>query len=198
MNLGKTFQNPYVIGGGLLIGVVVLLSSGGAKASGGDSASSGAYLSFLAQQNASGMAYASDMAGVSANLAGKRIDASTTEHLRIIDAISNMFNVNAQQDVQNHAINAQVTTTRLQSDNAYRIEQAQQSTRLQTSYVEADTARYGLDVSKAIADLQMRGQMQIAQTQASAQETVAKTNVVGGLLNTALGGVLKFITPAKT
>lgn len=154
MDFKAIVSNPWVLGGGLAIGALVLLTTGSAKSSAGASGYDPNVVLGLAQlsaqQGQAGMDYSANLATIAAGASKDFTAARVTENLKLVDAITNMqalFFTNAQRERETAA---GVTNSRIQSMTALALDQQQEQIRLATTYVAADVSKYttAADITK--------------------------------------------------
>ena len=181
MNLGGVMKNPVVWGGGALIGVVMLLRSGGANANVASNmnAVNPTVMSGAVQMNAAAMGAQIQMAGITADLTKAKYAADVTDHANVLaymKAIDDNQTVLATQRAES---NAGVTNSLIASSAAIIIDQSNNAARLGQSYFEYATA---VANDKANVD--------ITKLQTSAAKAISHNSLLG----TIAGSIAKVAT----
>lgn len=197
MKIPKLVSNPYVLGGGVLIGLVVLLSRGGSTGGGG-----GASDPVLAY-NLQAMALEQGAARVAGEVQVNSMALDVRRTLGLASTMANMFAVNSSAQVQNAEISAGVIKTMATSATNRDIElsanflsayQSIQKTYLSTS-AATQIARINGETSKAVAQINadasvksayIGGVASVARAQAQKQNTTIRD--IGSVL-TGIAGI---------
>lgn len=169
MDIKGVISNPWVIGGGVLIGVVLLAvnSSGGSSNSGAVNSPSNALLNFQASQNALGLDYSYKNAELASTERGNMASLNLQTIMGFMAGLANLDAIDANHDVQIRAINADIMKTRIQTQAAAQTEANDNFTRLMTTYVGSDVSKYGIDAQVKMNDVNAQTQMAIQQNAAT-------------------------------
>ena len=173
MDIKATLSNPWVLGGGVVLGVIVLAMSHTSSGDNNGTVSSpgNALLNYQAQQNSAGMDYTYKMAELAAQKHGAMDLVQLQKTLGLMKSVENIASIDATHDVQRLAINGEITKTRIQAQTAASVEANTNFTRLLMSYVGADSSKYAIDANERINGMNNFTQMAIqenAQTQQAA------------------------------
>ncbi len=169
MDIKAVVSNPWVIGGGVVLGVVLLAmqSSSGQSSSGSVGAPSNALLNFQASQNALGAEYAYKNAELASATKGNMASLNLNTVMAFMSGLANINSIDANHDVQVRAINGEITKTRIQGQVAAQVEANDNFTRLMTSYVGSDVSKFGIASNERINAMNDATQMQIQQNAAT-------------------------------
>lgn len=143
MSILKYAKNPYVLGGAALLGVLIVV---GSKMS----APATTNLSQPVDYSA-GIAFAAQNAAIAGSLQTHVIDTTLTEHLKVLDLLNNMFQVQATVGAQNATVAAGVAQTEIQAATSRAVEANDNATRLAMSWLSADVSKTGIDANVAEA-----------------------------------------------
>lgn len=166
MGIKETISNPWVLGGGLLLGVVILAVSHGGGGSTDSAPESGANAAFAAQ-NAAGMEYSFKQSQLVADVSMSQTKTMLQQVQTFMQGLGNLAAVDANHDVQVRAINADIVKSRIQSQAIVAQNYDQQATRLAMTYVGADVSKFGIKTQKEINAYSTDAQMAIQNNQAT-------------------------------
>jgi hypothetical protein len=175
----KVLSNPYVLGGGALLGVFLLMSAGkgGGGGSSGYSGGGGGEVPY----NSAALTY--NMAALSAGVEQARIVADrakteyaldTTRHVALYNSINNHDTNIAKVAAQNIISNEGILKTQIASHAAVQMDMQQNMARLGIA---------GLQVHQT--QIQSNASVQIAKVQAKAQVKASLFKAVGDVAGTA-------------
>lgn len=179
MQLGDTFKNPWVLGGGALIGMVLLLRSSGANAEVSSTMDgvNPTMMSSAVAMNATVMGANIEVARLQAHLGEIAYQADVAKQLGFFSLIKSIDDNNAIVANQRTISQAGITNSLIQSSTAIIVDQANNATRLALGYEE--TTRAGIAADAQIA---------VARYQYKASKAVSKNNMIGTIAG-AVGGV---------
>lgn len=181
MSALKYLKNPWVLGAGVGLGLVVLAMRGGGQAGGVDGyAGDQAYINAINNQG-------NAVINANAQVEVAKAQAGAVNIASIIAWITNSQQISASQQVQNNQIMAGVQQTQIVSMNSYLTELSDNLTRMAQTYVAGDVANRQTAAQIEMTRIQAGAATEIAETQADASKFGA---VVGGISNIA-GGALK-------
>ncbi len=181
----KVMKSPWVIGAGLVLGLVVLTLKGGGTSSGDNGAGVGT--DYAAAINNYGQSVVNAQAQVAIAQSG-----ATAQNIQsIIGYLNNTNQVNAMASVANNQTYAGIEQTRIQSMTSYLMDQSDNLARMGQAYLSADTANRQTDAAIQIASIQNSAAMQIAKTNASATKDAAITGGITSLISGLGGSLLK-------
>jgi hypothetical protein len=177
-DFAKALTNPYVLGGGALLGVILLMSNKGAPSNGGAPVTPG-YNSIMSAYNMAALEATTEQARISADYGKHIATADVTKQIGILSAI-NARDANLRMiTVQRIQSNEGIVKTQLQTSAAMQIDMQQQIAKMNIA---------GMDVTKQA--ITTNGQVKIAQIQAKAQKKAALYkaigSVTGGLIDAGL------------
>lgn len=169
MDIKGIVSNPWVIGGGIVLGVVLMAvnSSSGQSSSGAVGTPSNTLLNFQASQNALGADYAYKNAELASTDRGNMASLNLQTVMGFMAGLANLNSIDANHDVQIQVINGEITKTRIQTQVAAQTEANDNFTRLMTSYVGADVSKFGIAANERANDVNAATQMQIQQNAAT-------------------------------
>lgn len=139
MNL-KLLKNPMVLGAGLLIGVVLLMSKGGSakqSSSGADANATLNSLSIAADSNKAGMQAMTTMAAISAQVAINKSQSDVTNNANVMSFISSLNNISAQLTSQVNEVNAGIVNNVITTQAATKLDRQQNANRLGLAQIQA-------------------------------------------------------------
>jgi hypothetical protein len=144
MDMMKTLSNPWVLGGGLVLGVIVLVMNNGGGASSASASTVGANLSY----NEAALSATTQQAQISANLGVAQFSADVASQ------------DNNSSQIQQTLINANagITNSQIQSNAAMVIDQSNNNTRLGLGYQQEVTSITQSNNSVSIANAQAKAQ----------------------------------------
>lgn len=173
MDFGATLKNPWVIGGGALIGVVLLLRSGPANAqvSANMDAANPTYMSQAVAMNAAAMGAQIQLAQISANLGATAFQADTAKQLGFYSLIKSIDDNNAIVENTRVTSQAGITNSLITSSTAIIVDQANNANRLALAYQETAQAEIGANKD-----------IQVAKLQSDAQKAVSHNNMIGSIV----------------
>jgi len=182
LDIKSVVSNPYVIGGGVLLGVVILaISHGSSGGSNGAISSPGDALnSYQAQSAAMGMQYAYQNAQLAAQSSADMSNINLQRDLGYLKTLENLTSIDANHDTQRMQINSDITKTRIQAQTAASVEADNNFTRLMTSYIASNDSRYAIDSNERSNNMSIFSQMA---TQEAAQTQQAATAGLSSVLN---------------
>lgn len=189
MDIKGIISNPYVIGGGILLGVVVLAMGGvsGQSSPGAITGPSNALLTFQAQQNALGAEYAYKNAELASQTVGQMASLQLDKALGFMSYMANIANVDANHDIAVRAINGDITKTRIQNMTSASVEANDNFTRLMMGYQASDASKYGVDAQIKINDMNNFTQLSIENQRSSQAAASAGLNAVVNLVPKLFG-----------
>lgn len=155
MDFGKMLSNPWVIGGGLGLGVLLLLLRG--SASTGTSAADPNVIGLIASNNALGAQVVAQQASAAVSIA-----QVTSGNIATVAAfLENAGNMQAQLNAQNNQTNAGVLNNIIQTGSAQAIDFNTNAARSRDTVVNAESA------------------VAIAKLNANAVKSAANSNMIG-------------------
>jgi len=180
MDIAATLKNPYILIGGVGLGLLILVSKGAGSAPTDDA-------SISARLNNSGF-YAVSLQAQNA-ITSQQIDASTKTTADALSYLATMAGLRAQTQVQMATIQAGIEDRRAINMNQFF--QTQLASLLGTTqvYQAADVANKQTRAQVQIAAYQMQAAEYVAKKQAQAATT---SSIVGGITSVA-GGILKLL-----
>lgn len=189
IDLKPILSNPWVLGGGAALGVVILLMSntgrGGSTPGYIDPNALLSLNELQAGQAKAGQDYSANMAEIAAGLSGQLASLRTSENISIVNALSNMNAVIFAAGAQQQETMAGVARSRIESQTALVMDRNQNRVRLETSYVAADTSKFmaSRDVEKTEVAANAANFNSILQSQSAALAAVLgfAGNVVGAV-----------------
>lgn len=162
-------SNPWVWGGGLALGLMILLARGGGAAPAGGAYNPNDVASLNAlqqQQNAAGLAWSTNMATIAAGTAKSNSANNLARDLKVIDAVTNMQQQNTVVTLAANDSAAGVAKSQIAQTTALVVDRNATSVRRDMVWAAADTSKfaaqlaYKADAAKTAAALK-------AQTQAN-------------------------------
>jgi hypothetical protein len=155
MSVMDTLTNPWVLGIGAALGVVLLMR-GSAGEDNGASTSALYSPAFLTDQMRTNAALVQTSLQTASVLEGKRIDASTTRDIAALSTLASLANTGAVErsklaETRNATIRAIATT-----NAAVVIDQQQNFARLGMTWIASSTEKYKADISLATAKVQAK------------------------------------------
>ena len=189
MDFKKTLANPWVLGGGAALALVLVLSSRGGSSSNGDIS---AVLGAQAAQNAAGLNYAANAASIAATVQMKNIDTKSAETIGFLSMMQMMFENGEVNATQRAAVSADVVKTRIANDTARHIESMSIFERMSAVWVGADVSRHGIDTNADVAKYGMRTTLDagLMRDAMAAHASLGQAQAKAG--SDALGNILKF------
>lgn len=172
------FKNPWILGGAVLVGGLVLLGSRGGGSSG---VSSSDVLSAQTAQNAAALNYAAISSTNGVSVTQAELTSETKSHLDMLSFVQNIFANNSQVAINAANVNAGIENNRISTQGALVADLAAENTRLQSAYLSAETSKYGFDTQTKVAQISADGTYATATGVASIQ---AGTNTFDALANT--------------
>lgn len=168
-------SNPYVLAGGALIGVFLLMNAGKASAgtSGNAPVINPGYSSAAQAYNIAATQEVTKQAALSYHLAEVRVDADVTKSVATLATIKAFSDNERQSHIQSLISNAGIINTQLTTQAAVTMDLNNNATRLTLGTQ---------DVQKTV--IQSNAAVQIAHDQAKAQRTAAKYNMFGSIAGT--------------
>lgn len=151
MQLGETLKNPIVLGGGALVGIVLLMRSGGSHGAPAPSNYNPSVIANTAAVNAQVMAGQIEMAKVQAGLASLSYQADVAKQLGFMKFLSNTDDNNRIIQTQRISANAGITNSMIASSTAIIVDQSNNATRLGMSYQETARSQIGADRDVSVA-----------------------------------------------
>lgn len=183
----KVLKNPYVLGGGVVIGLLVLMTSGGGATDETPAADAGlAYANLGLQRDLAAMNLISRNAEASLARDSDLDKNNTAKYLGVLNLLDSNRKTNAQVAMTMAAVNASIAQTRIQNMTAVLIDQADNNARLVQGYTEAGIARYSIDGQVMQTALNGWTARDIAKTQASVAKKQIKATKTLGLFQAGL------------
>lgn len=194
MDFKKSLSNPWVLGGGAALALVLILTSKGGSSGGNADA-------FISAQNVAGMNYAANSAALAATVQNHNIDAETQKTIGFLSVVQNMFDSIQVNNTQRLQVAAGVTNNRIQANTAYAVEALSIQERMAATWVSGDVAKYGIDANQDVAKYGMRTSL----ANAAIADGGATTRALGtatiksgsDALNAILGVATSFIPKPK-
>lgn len=134
MEIAKIVSNPWVIGGGAALALVLVLS----RNSSGGEAPSGYSGSGL---NASAFAYATAAAQIAADQSGQSTTADTARTLKAYDTLVSLATVNADFQTKMAETNAGIVNAKLVANTALQLDRSQQAERYKEAWLGANVSK---------------------------------------------------------
>lgn len=175
-DLAATFKNPYVIGGGVLVGLILMMSAHKANGatSGGPVTADPVYTTAVLENNKAAMAATTAQAGIAAGVATQRISADMTLGVATLNTIQNADNNRALVAKQAIMSNEGIIKSQIETASATTID------------INNNMARLGLAQEQTHqVQIQTNGAVDIAHAQASAVKHAADVNAIGNIVKTA-------------
>lgn len=170
MDIKPIISNPWVLGGGVVIGLVLLAVNGqrGHADSGEVYSPSAAVQSAMAAQAAAGQDYAYKMAMLASDQASQRSSFNVQTILGFLSFLENQQQVAANTAVQMRAVDNEIVRTRIENQTIRYLDDNAQMTRLAQSYIAADVSKYGMDTQLKLQKEQDFTQLAVAGQQFTA------------------------------
>lgn len=206
MGIADKFKNPWVLGGGVLIGAVILLSRG----SGGGSGNGGNSVNPVLAYNA----YASQLTTANAQIAlASQAEANKTNITLALGALSTLANLNQvdqQAAVQNNAVSAGIFKSLVSSATTVQLARAQSDQAITTQLIQQGTSEYqtlvggqyakdtaiqvaGINANAAVTQAYIAGVTGVAKANASKPPAIAtELNAAGNFIGNAGRAVSNF------
>lgn len=176
MDLGKTFSNPWVIGGGLgLIALVYILSSSGSSS---NSSAANSYSSALASNNAINAANFNTSTAAAVALGTAAYQNSSTMAGYLAGALTNIANINGQVAIGQAQSNAGIFSTIANANAAEAMTISNNAARVQN--VGQQTIGNVVDIGT-----NARASQNIAQSAAGAANFSSLTGALTSIFNNA-------------
>jgi hypothetical protein len=171
MSIMDTLTNPWVLGAGAAIGLVLMFSRSGDGGGGGPSA----YFSpaFLSEQMRTNAALVQTSLQTGASLEAKRMEFQTTRDIAALSTMAKLADSSAVLSARLTESRNGTLRTLATSNAAVAIDASQNFARLGMTYIQSSTAKYQADTSLAIA-----------RVQAKAMKEKGMYDMIGGIANT--------------
>ena len=174
-NIGKVLTNPIVLGGGLAIGLLVLITkSSGAAAATSVSGYNPAVLSANVQMNLAALGAASTNIKTSAELEKSRFAKDVAMQSQVISYIKNVNDNNTRIGLERLSSQAGITQQMLSSSAMLVMDIQNNSNRLALGQQETQRTQINADAS-----------VSVAKAQASGQKVAAIASAVGSIAGSA-------------
>ena len=141
MDLKSIFSNPWVLGGGLVLGVILLVSKGSGSSNSGDAGNLGSTLTSLeiaADVNKAGMQLSALQAGIAGDIAQAQIATDAGLLAGFVNTLGGLKNQSMLIQAQIAESNAGVYKTISQSIFAARMDRQANANRIAMGTLEAD------------------------------------------------------------
>lgn len=182
-NLGKALSNPLVLGGGALLGVILLMTNRGGSNNGGASVPVSPYNSSAVAYNMMALKEVTEQTRVAADLSKHRATMDVTKQVALLSTIKARDDNLRQVAVQRTISNEGIVKSQLATNAAIQID-------LQDNIARMNIA--GIDLAKT--QVTANASVQIAKTQAKAQQKAALYRSLGGIFDTAVDAGLAVVT----
>lgn len=190
MDFGATLKNPWVWGGGAVIGAVLLLRSGPANAAAASrmDAANPTYMSSAVAMNAAAMGTQVQLAQISANLGATAFQADTAKQLGFYSLIKAIDDNNAIIENNRVSSEAGITNNLITSSTAIIVDQANNANRLALAYETTTQSEIQANKDVSVAKLQADAQKAVSHNSMIGSIVGGFTNVLAHTLPLALGG----------
>jgi len=175
----KSLANPWVIGGGALLGLVLLMSRGGGAAPG---ANYGATLTSMELSNditKAGMALVATQAQIAAMVATKNAEIDAQLHLGTMATFNNVLSANAMRSQQVAESNAGIFQSMIAGRAALALERQAGATRMAMATIEADTTLKSLALENGINIFQKQAKQTTKNSQSRSLVGLSTSPIMG-------------------
>lgn len=177
LEIGKMVSNPWILGGGALVGIL-LLTMGRGGSSGGQSVNPNAVLSANVEHNRLASQAVVERESIAAGKAVALSEINAGYFAHIWDSYVNLAGVDASRRVQMAEINAGITNHIVTSGTAVILDMQQNASRLMQG-----------EQSIRLADVEGKWTHKVAKEQRKAAESTAEANMWGSIIGGAAYGV---------
>lgn len=157
-SISKTLSNPYVLGGGVLVGLFLMLSSHRSVASTGpaNTASTPAYLSAASAFNIAASHDITSQLAIKSDLQKTQIQGDVTKQVAVLSTLVNFSNNAAKVQAQQIISNQGIIQSQLQTQAAIVIDINNNATRLSLGQEQVNATKITSDANTRIAEIQAK------------------------------------------